>query len=815
NGAQEEAIAAEAEAEAQADAGVDEAEEQLHQLQAGLQHREQQLANNQRLQQLQQQLQDLQRTELQRKEQQLADWAAQQQAALVHWERQLTEQQQQLQQQQADLNKREQDLTGLLHELAMVDKKISSVQEAGQLQYRQFKKLQYRQLQYRQLQYRQLQYRQFKKLDIEHASNGAVVAEYMKALVATDKLSSYVSTSSNAQGLATGEDHRSLAQLLKELQQQATAEQADDTPGSSLRRPLHVVVQGGQLGSAHKGMGLLQAVWFLLLAVLLLVGLGFCWLVGRQVVRGMQEARVQAASSTGVAAVAAASTPSPAASSVEPKEYKKEEVSEKEQRTFADVRGCDEAKEELREVVEFLKNPAKFTRLGAKLPKGVLLTGPPGTGKTLLARAVAGEAGVPFFYRAGSEFEELYVGVGSRRMRALFQAAKKKAPCIVFIDEIDAIGGNRKHWENHSRKTLNQLLVEMDGFESSEGVIVMAATNLAETLDAALKRPGRFDRQVAVPLPDIQGRIDILDYYLGSKPVAGEVDRDLIARQTQGFSGADLSNLVNEAALLAAKQGADLITPLMLDSSFDKIRMGVERKNVRRTAEGIKRTAYHEAGHALVAMHTPGASPVHKATIVPRGHALGMVTQPMSLSEQVGREDEFSINKQQMLARIWVCMGGQVAEEVIFGVDQVTSGATDDLRQATEWARYMVTECGLNDAVGPMYVAESSSKQSTMSESLKQQVDEQVRLMLVEARDGVRALLRSRLPELHCLAQALQERETLTAEQIREVMAGEQLPGAGADGGAGADKPELPGHLEGVLVNVGATQGGHLGKAAA
>ncbi|KAL6745182.1 P-loop containing nucleoside triphosphate hydrolase protein [Haematococcus lacustris] len=642
----------------------------------------------------------------------------------------------------------------------------------------------------------------------EHASNGAVVAEYMKALVATDKLSSYVSSSSNAQGLAAGEDHRSLAQLLKELQQQATAEQADDSPGSSLRRPLHVVVQGGQLGSAHKGMGLLQAVWFLLLAVLLLVGLGFCWLVGRQVVRGMQEARVQAASSTGVAAVAAASTPSPAASSVEPKEYKKEEVSEKEQRTFADVRGCDEAKEELREVVEFLKNPAKFTRLGAKLPKGVLLTGPPGTGKTLLARAVAGEAGVPFFYRAGSEFEELYVGVGSRRMRALFQAAKKKAPCIVFIDEIDAIGGNRKHWENHSRKTLNQLLVEMDGFESSEGVIVMAATNLAETLDAALKRPGRFDRQVAVPLPDIQGRIDILDYYLGSKPVAGEVDRDLIARQTQGFSGADLSNLVNEAALLAAKQGADLITPLMLDSSFDKIRMGVERKNVRRTAEGIKRTAYHEAGHALVAMHTPGASPVHKATIVPRGHALGMVTQ-------VGREDEFSINKQQMLARIWVCMGGQVAEEVIFGVDQVTSGATDDLRQATEWARYMVTECGLNDAVGPMYVAESSSKQSTMSESLKQQVDEQVRLMLVEARDGVRALLRSRLPELHCLAQALQERETLTAEQIREVMAGEQLPGAGADGGAGADKPELPGHLEGVLVNVGATQGGHLGKAAA
>eukprot|EP00775_Hariotina_reticulata_P001558 gene1558-1898_t len=412
---------------------------------------------------------------------------------------------------------------------------------------------------------------------------------------------------------------------------------------------------------------------------------------------------------------------------LEPKEYRKEELPEKSIKSFADVRGCDESKAELQEVVEFLKDPSRFTRLGAKLPKGVLLTGPPGTGKTLLARAVAGEAGVPFFYRAGSEFEELYVGVGSRRMRALFAAAKKKAPCIVFIDEIDAIGGNRKHWENHTRKTLNQLLVEMDGFEANEGVIVMAATNLPETLDPALKRPGRFDRQVAVPLPDVKGRAEILEYYLKDKPVAPGLDQGLLARQTSGFSGADLSNLVNEAALLAAKRGADQITADMIDYSYDKVALAV-----------------------------PGASPVHKATIVPRGHALGMVTQ-------VGREDEFSINRQQMLARILVSMGGTVAEELVFGRDQVSSGATDDLRQATNMARHMIMQCGLNDDVGPLYIEDEKH----LSEQLKQQVDSEVRGLLKEARTQVKALLSEKLDQLHAVAAALLDHETLTATQIK------------------------------------------------
>ena len=340
---------------------------------------------------------------------------------------------------------------------------------------------------------------------------------------------------------------------------------------------------------------------------------------------------------------------------------------------------------------------------------------------------------MPFFYRAGSEFEELYVGVGARRMRALFAAAKKRAPCIVFIDEIDAIGGNRKHFDNHTRKTLNQLLVEMDGFEGNEGVIVMAATNLAETLDPALKRPGRFDRQVAVPLPDIRGRQQLLEYYLGDKPVDVDVDADLLARQSAGFSGADLSNLVNEAALQAAKMGRDALTASMLDYAFDKICMGVERKSVRRSLESLRRTAYHEAGHAIVALHMPGAKPIHKATIVPRGHALGMVTQ-------VGTSDEFSVNKEQMLADIHVCMGGKVAEELIFGKDKVTSGCTNDLKQATRLARHMVTECGQSDAIGPIYIPDGDKG---VSEDLRQRVDAEVRQLLVDAQVRAGSLQRS------------------------------------------------------------------------
>eukprot|EP00878_Enallax_costatus_P001632 GHUV01001784.1.p1 GENE.GHUV01001784.1~~GHUV01001784.1.p1 ORF type:complete len:896 (+),score=273.74 GHUV01001784.1:260-2947(+) len=619
----------------------------------------------------------------------------------------------------------------------------------------------------------------------KYASSPAVVVEYLKALVATERLNEYADAASSssdasatAVGLgplpAVGQDHTSLLQLLKELQGMAAGKTDDGGPGSSLRRPLHVVLQGPGLAGLQKQSGPLQLLWSLFSMATLLLGLSFAWLVGNQALRSMSSGAGAAAGqphssmvagSAASAGAGGAGMASPAAGpGVEPKEYKKEELPEQSVKSFKDVKGCDESKAELQEVVEFLKEPARFTRLGAKLPKGVLLTGPPGTGKTLLARAVAGEAGVPFFYRAGSEFEELYVGVGSRRMRALFAAAKKKAPCIVFIDEIDAIGGNRKHWENHTRKTLNQLLVEMDGFEANEGVMVMAATNLPETLDPALKRPGRFDRQVAVPLPDVKGRAELLQYYMEGKPVSSEVDAKLLARQTSGFSGADISNLVNEAALLAAKRGADIITADMVDYAYDKVLMGVERKSAVRSPESLRRTAYHESGHALVALAVPGASPVHKATIVPRGHALGMVTQ-------VGREDEFSINRQQMLARILVSMGGTVAEELVFGRDQVSSGATDDLRQANNMARHMITQCGLNDELGPMYVED----EKLVSEALKQQIDSEVRGLLVNARNQVKALLTDKLDQLHTLAGALLDYETLTKDQIKAVLAGEKL----------------------------------------
>ncbi|KAI8474800.1 MAG: peptidase family M41-domain-containing protein [Monoraphidium minutum] len=632
-----------------------------------------------------------------------------------------------------------------------------------------------------------------------YASNSAVVVEYIKALVATERIHEYASTDAEAAAARAAATAAPGGGLLRELEGAAlggggaagaaagAAADADASPGGSLRRPLHVVVQGGFGGGGGgapyaRRAGPLGLLLRAALTAAAVVGLSFAWLVGAQAARraaaagglgagaALSAAPGAAGGGGGAAGLAGGGTPA-----LDPKEYKKEELPEKSIKSFQDVLGCDESKAELQEVVEFLKHPDKFTRLGAKLPKarcmGVLLTGAPGTGKTLLARAVAGEAGVPFFYRAGSEFEELYVGVGSRRMRALFAAAKKKAPCIVFIDEIDAIGGNRKHWENHTRKTLNQLLVEMDGFESNEGVIVMAATNLPETLDPALKRPGRFDRQVAVPLPDVRGRAEILRYYMQGKPFTPDVDADLLARQTSGFSGADLSNLINEAALLAAQRDAAAVTPAMIDYAYDKILMGVERKTAVRSQDALRRTAYHESGHALVALNTPGASSIHKATIVPRGHALGMVTQ-------VGREDEFSINRQQMMARILVCMGGQVAEEIVFGKDQVSSGATDDLRQATEWARHMVAECGMSDAVGPMYIKEASGPQGgggNLSEATKQAADREVRAMLVEAREKVVRLLTEKLPDLHLLSRALLEHETLTSADIKKVLSGEAL----------------------------------------
>ncbi|KAG0504059.1 hypothetical protein HPP92_004131 [Vanilla planifolia] len=439
------------------------------------------------------------------------------------------------------------------------------------------------------------------------------------------------------------------------------------------------------------------------------------------------------------------------------KETNKEIMPEKNMKTFKDVKGCDDAKQELEEVVEYLKNPSKFTRLGGKLPKGILLTGAPGTGKTLLAKAIAGEAGVPFFYRAGSEFEEMFVGVGARRVRSLFQAAKKKAPCIIFIDEIDAIGSTRKQWEGHTKKTLHQLLVEMDGFEQNDGIILMAATNLPEILDPALTRPGRFDRHISVPSPDVRGRQEILELYLQDKPLADDVDVKAIARGTPGFNGADLANLVNIAAIKAAVEGADKLTAAQLEFAKDRIIMGTERKTMYISEESKKLTAYHESGHAIVALNTDGAHPIHKATIMPRGSALGMVTQLPS-------QDETSISKKQLLARLDVCMGGRVAEELIFGEEQVTTGATNDLLSATELAQYMVSSCGMSDAIGPVHVKERPGSE------MQSRIDAEVVKLLREAYDRVRRLLKKHENALHALANALLEYETLNAEEIKKIL---------------------------------------------
>lgn len=434
---------------------------------------------------------------------------------------------------------------------------------------------------------------------------------------------------------------------------------------------------------------------------------------------------------------------------------------------FDDVKGADEAKEELEEIVAYLKNPETFTRLGGKLPKGVLLTGAPGTGKTLLAKAVAGEAGVPFFYASGSEFEEMYVGVGAKRVRDLFGAAKKRSPCIVFIDEIDAIGSTRALKEQNAMKmTLNQLLVELDGFKETEGVIIIGATNFPETLDPALIRPGRFDRNVVVPLPDIKGRREILKLYLAKVPCDETVSVDTIARGTPGASGAELANLVNIAALRASQDGADFVTHADLEHAKDKVLMGAERKAAV-IPESVRRvTAFHEGGHAMVAMHTNGAMPVHKATIMPRGQALGMVHQ---LPEE---QDMLQRSRRQMLAELDVCMGGRVAEELLLGADDVTSGASSDLQKATQIARRMVSLFGMDRSggVGMLYVP--SNKNSEVSNETKHAVDEEVKRLLTESYARSKALLHKHNKELTFVAEALLEYETLTAEEIKLAMKG-------------------------------------------
>jgi cell division protease FtsH len=460
--------------------------------------------------------------------------------------------------------------------------------------------------------------------------------------------------------------------------------------------------------------------------------------------------------------------------------------------TFADVAGIDEAREELQEIVEFLKDPGRFARLGGKIPKGALLVGSPGTGKTLLARAIAGEAGVPFFTISGSDFVEMFVGVGASRVRDMFDQAKKSAPCIVFIDEIDAVGRHRGaglgNGNDEREQTLNQLLVEMDGFEANEGIIIIAATNRPDVLDPALLRPGRFDRQVVVPRPDIEGREKILAVHMKKVPLAPDVDPRTIARGTPGFSGADLANLVNEAALLAARKGKRLVAMSEFEEAKDKVMMGTERRSMVMTEDEKKMTAYHEAGHAIVALHEPASDPIHKATIIPRGRALGMV---MRLPER----DSYSYHRDKMYANLAVSMGGRVAEEVIFGYDKVSSGASSDISYATGLARDMVTRWGMSDALGPLQYAEaeeevflgySVNRTKNMSNETAQAIDKEIRRIVEQGYDRAKFLLKEHSDELETLAQALLEYETLSGDEIRIV-----LDGGTVDRGS-SSKPSLP-----------------------
>jgi len=446
--------------------------------------------------------------------------------------------------------------------------------------------------------------------------------------------------------------------------------------------------------------------------------------------------------------------------------------------TFDDVAGVDEAKEELTEVVDFLKDPAKFQRLGGKIPKGALLVGPPGTGKTLIARAVAGEAGVPFFSISGSDFVEMFVGVGASRVRDMFEQAKKNAPCIIFIDEIDAVGRHRGAGlgggNDEREQTLNQLLVEMDGFEANEGIILIAATNRPDVLDPALLRPGRFDRQVVVPNPDVNGRERILRVHMKNVPLAADVDTKTIARGTPGFSGADLANLVNEAALMAARRMRRMVTMADFEDAKDKVMMGAERRSMVMTEDEKRMTAYHEGGHALVALTVPNTDPVHKATIIPRGRALGMV---MQLPER----DKLSMSYEQMTARLAILMAGRVAEEIIFGKEKVTSGASSDIEQATRLAKMMVTKWGYSDKLGvvsygendqEVFLGMSMGRQQQTSEETAKIIDAEVRRLVEAGHDEARRIVTERLDDLHRLAAGLLEYETLTGQEIVDVLNG-------------------------------------------
>ncbi len=483
--------------------------------------------------------------------------------------------------------------------------------------------------------------------------------------------------------------------------------------------------------------------------------------------------------------------------------------------TFEDVAGIDEAKEELEEIVDFLKDPQRFQRLGGKIPKGALLVGPPGTGKTLLARAIAGEANVPFFTISGSDFVEMFVGVGASRVRDMFEQGKKNAPCIIFIDEIDAVGRHRGAGlgggNDEREQTLNQLLVEMDGFEANDGVILVAATNRPDVLDPALLRPGRFDRQVVVPNPDILGREKILKIHMRKVPLAPDVEPRIIARGTPGFSGADLANLVNEAALLAARKGRRLVTMAEFETSKDKVMMGAERRSMVMSDEEKKLTAYHEAGHALVATNIEASDPIHKATIIPRGRALGMV---MRLPES----DRISQSREKLEGDIAVAMGGRIAEELIFGAGKVTSGAAQDIEMATRMARVMVTKFGMSDALGPLaygeneeeiFLGHSVARTQNISEKTAEKIDAEMRRIVEEGYATASKILKTGIDDLHVLAKGLLEYETLSGAEIDLLLKGEQLDREDAEAedptesavptsGSGSRKPK-PGRGTGGL----------------
>ncbi len=465
--------------------------------------------------------------------------------------------------------------------------------------------------------------------------------------------------------------------------------------------------------------------------------------------------------------------------------------------TFEDVAGIDEAKQELQEVVDFLKDPQKFQKLGGKIPKGVLLVGPPGTGKTLTARAVAGEANVPFFTISGSDFVEMFVGVGASRVRDMFEQGKKNAPCIIFIDEIDAVGRHRGAGlgggNDEREQTLNQLLVEMDGFEANEGVILIAATNRPDVLDPALLRPGRFDRQVFVPNPDILGREKILKVHMRKVPLAPDVDARVVARGTPGFSGADLANLVNEAALMAARADKPAVGMAEFEAAKDKVMMGAERRSMAMTDDEKKLTAYHEAGHALVSLNVPQSDPLHKVTIIPRGRALGVT---MNLPER----DKYGQTLTELASRIALMYGGRLAEEIVFGRENVTTGATSDIQQATALARRMVTEFGMSEKLGPVHYAaneqevflgHSVAQQKNISESTAELIDEEVRRLIDEGEAAARRILTAHMDHLHKIAHALLEFETLSGEEVRALLRGEAIvrpEDKGAPSGLAANK---------------------------